>query len=199
MKFMNELLGFAVLTGPLWLILILLPVFIWIAIKFSKHIKPGVTRTASGVGIFFLLFALPFGDEIAGRIYLAQLCATEAGVKVYQTVQLPVEYWDDQGRPKFLKSNGDLDITILGSRFSEPAVKKSYSDLFGIDEHHQQLVDNSTHQTLGEVITFMHWGGWISRNLNPGGPSAVRCNNFRGNKFWSDFHLSLFKQPNSAK
>ena len=103
MKFFDPLLGFAVLTGPLWLILILLPVCIWLAIKISKRFKPGVTRIAGGVGIFLLLFALPFGDEIAGRIYLSHLCATEAGVKVYQTVELPAEYWEADGKPIFRK------------------------------------------------------------------------------------------------
>jgi hypothetical protein len=97
MKFIDTILGFAVLTGPLWLILILLPVCIWLAVKLAKRFKPGITRLAGGVGIFLLLFALPFGDEIAGRIYLSYLCSTQAGVKVYQTVELPAEYWDEEG------------------------------------------------------------------------------------------------------
>lgn len=62
MKFLNDLLGFAVLTGPLWLILILLPVSIWIAFKLAKRFRSGITRTAGGVGIFLLPFALPFGN-----------------------------------------------------------------------------------------------------------------------------------------
>lgn len=32
---------------------------------------------------------IPTWDEIAGRAYFKYLCATEAGVKVYQTVELP--------------------------------------------------------------------------------------------------------------
>lgn len=197
MKLLNELLGFVVLTGPLFLILAWLPVCIWIAVKVAKRFQHGRTKLACGAGIFALAFFAPFADEITGHLYFNHLCSTEAGVKVYQTVELPAEYWDEQGRAKFLKPNGDLDKTILGNRFSEPAVKKPYSDVFGIDEYHQQVVDSSTHQILGEVIIFMHWGGWVSRNLNPS-PSAVRCKNLRGNKLWSDFHSSLFIQSNSA-
>lgn len=125
MKFLNELLGFAVLTGPLWLILILLPVSIWIAIKVARRIKPGVTRIAGGVGIFLLLFALPFGDEIAGRIYLSYLCATEAGVKVHQTVELPAEYWEADGKPKFYdERNGNFNLPQIGTDFK---TEKYYS------------------------------------------------------------------------
>ena len=66
---MDAILGFAVLTGPLWLILILLPVSIWIAVKFAKRFKQRGTKFAGGLGIFLLVFLLPFADEIAGRIY----------------------------------------------------------------------------------------------------------------------------------
>lgn len=48
MKWLNELLGFAVLTGPLWLLLILLPVSIWIAIKIAKRFKQRSAKLAGG-------------------------------------------------------------------------------------------------------------------------------------------------------
>ena len=196
MKWLNELLGFAVLTGPLWLILILLPVAIWIAFKVARRFKQKNATIAVGLGVFVLLFFAPFADEIVGRIYFSHLCATKAGVKVYQTVELPAEYWDGEGRAKYLKPNGDLDKAILGDRFSEPAVKNSYSNVFGIDEYRHQVVNNGT--TLGEVINFMHWGGWISRNLNPH-PSATDCKSFHGRQFWTAFYSSLFSHSNAGK
>lgn len=198
MKFLNELLGFAVLTGPLWLILIVLAIAIWIAAKVAKRFERRGAKIAVGALMFLLIFFVPFADEFAGRIYLNHLCATEAGMKIYKTIQLPAEYWDEGGRPKFLKANGDLDKTILGNRFSEPAVKKPYSHAFGIDDYRHQVVDNTINETLGEVVNFMHWGGWISRNLTPSS-SAVDCKNLHGNKFWGDFHSSLFDRSNPAK
>ncbi|MCK7498074.1 MAG: hypothetical protein MZW92_50730 [Comamonadaceae bacterium] len=89
MELFNELLGFAVLTGPLWLILLLLAATIWVASKVSRRFTPGRSRLVAGAGIALLVFLLPFADEIAGRIYFNYLCATQAGVKVYQTVELP--------------------------------------------------------------------------------------------------------------
>lgn len=195
---MKEILGFAVLTGPLWLILILLVASFWIARKISKRFKRRSTQIVSGIGVFLLIFLVPFGDEIAGRIYLNHLCTTEAGVKVYRTVELPGEYWGDQGRAKFLKPNGDLDNARLSNRFSTPAVKKPYSYVFGIDDYRQQVVDNTNNEILGEVVNFMHWGGVVSRYLSPSS-SAIECKNLHGNRFWREFHLSLFKQSNSAK
>ncbi|MBI4207824.1 MAG: hypothetical protein HY527_22625 [Betaproteobacteria bacterium] len=198
MKFLNELLGFAVLTGPLWLILIVLAIAVWIAAKVTKRFERRSAKITVGALVFLLVFFVPFADEIAGRIYLSYLCATEAGVKVYKTVELPAKYWDERGRAKFLRANGDLDKTILGNRFGEPAVKKPYSYALGIDDYRQQVVDNTTNETLGEVVNFLHWGGSISRNLSPSS-SAVDCKNLHGNKFWADFHSSLFDRSNSVK
>ncbi len=196
MNFFDPLLGFAVLTGPLWLILILLPVCIWIAVKISRWFKPGIARITGGAGIFFLLFALPFGDEIVGRIYLSYLCSAEAGAKVYKTVELPAEFWDKQGRPIFLKSNGDLDKTILGERFKEPHLIEHHSTFFKLDRRRMQLVDQDSQEMLGEVIDFMYWGGWISRNLSPN-HNAADCREVYDPIFASSFYAKFFKPVNS--
>jgi len=197
MDLLKALLSFAVLTSPLWLILILLPVALWIAVKIAKRFKPVAVRLVWGLGVFLLIFFLPFADEIAGRIYFNHLCATEAGVKVYQMVELPAEYWDEHGKAMFFKENGDLNRAVLGDRFDEPMLTKPYSSIFRINERHQQLIDNNTHEVLGEVINFMYWGGWISRNLSPN-RSATDCKEFHGNKFWNDFYSKLFKQVSSS-
>ena len=177
MKFLNELLGFAVLTGPLWLILILLPVCIWIAVKISKRFKPGAARIAGGAGIFLLLFALPFGDEIVGKIYFNYLCATEAGVKVYQTVELPAGYWDERGRARFIgrEKSLEFDESVLGNRFARKSALHSQSVFFRLDRDSYQLLDTHTNSLLGEDVNFMYWGGWIARNLSPN-ISAIGCN-----------------------
>lgn len=132
---MNGLLGFAVLTGPLWLILILLPVSIWIAVKVAKRFKQRSAKLTGGLGIFLLVFFLPFSDEIAGRIYFNYLCAAEAGVKVYQTVELPAEYWDERGRAKFIKREGSLefDESMLGNRYTRKSTLHSQSNFFRLD------------------------------------------------------------------
>ena len=163
MKFLNDLLGFAVLTGPLWLILILLPVSIWIAVKLAKRFKQRSARLAGGIGIFLLVFFVPFGDEIAGKIYFNYLCATEAGVKVYQTVELPAEYWDEQGRPKFYdEKNGNFNLEAYRVEYKTGA----YSSSFTIDNAGAKRVDKQSGQALGEVTDFGYWGGWMRRNLS---------------------------------
>lgn len=191
MKPLNDLLGFAVLTGPLWLLLILLPISIWIAVKVAKRFKQGSTKIAGGIGIFLLVFCIPFGDEIAGRIYLSHLCATEAGVKVYQTVELPAKYWDEQGRAKFYdEKNGNFNLEGYRVEYKTG----TYSPSFHIDNAGYMRVDGRSGQVLGEVTDFMYWGGWMQRNLSPHN-TADGCENRRERS--NSLIQQIFKQKKS--
>lgn len=196
MKLIDELRGFAVLTGPLWLILLLLPVCIWLAVKISKRFKPGITRIAGSMGIFLLLFALPFGDEIAGRVYFDYLCATEAGVKVYQTVELPAEYWDQQGAPKFIRRQGSLDFdeSTLGKQYGRKSSIHSRSSLLQIDRDSYQLLDMQSQKLLGENVNYVYRGGWVSRALGSN-TIATGCSRHQVGYF-TDVLTNVFKPAN---
>jgi hypothetical protein len=197
MKLLNELLGFAVLTGPLWLVLILLPASIWIAFKIAKRFKRPGARFGGGVGIFLLVFCVPFADEIAGGIYFNYLCTTKAGVKVYQTVELPAEYWDEGGSARFIQQEGSLefDESMLGNRYTRKSTLHSQSVFFRIDRDSYQLIDSQTQSILGEDVNFMYWGGWISRNFSPN-ISAIGCSRYQVGYF-TDVLKQVFKQAKS--
>lgn len=199
MKFLNELLGFAVLTGPLWLILILLPIAIWIAVKVAKRFKFGGTRLAVGVLAFGVVFFVLFADEIAGHVYFNYLCATEAGVKVHQTVELPAEYWDERGRPRFFNQYGYLDRDFSAKRIDmgEGRVVR-YSSIFSIDKDLSRVVDKDNHALLGEVTTFRFWGGWIRRNFSPSN-TANDCKFIYDSNFSRDFYGRLFVPTHPIK
>jgi len=98
---MKQLLGFAVLTGPLFLIVLWVPVCIgiafWVGRKVINRSLP--FKITGGLAVFLIILVLPVSDEIAGRIYFNHLCKTEAGVKVYRIIELPAEYWDEDGKP----------------------------------------------------------------------------------------------------
>jgi len=171
---LKELLGFAVLTGPLWLILILLPVSLWIAVKVAKRFNAGGVRFVGGVIIFLLLIFLPFADEIVGRIYLSYLCATEAGVRIYQTVELPAEYWDEEGRAKFIKGIGALDTTVLTTYETKTKIEK-YPTYHRIEKFRFRYLDKQSGEILGEVTDFHYLGGWLVQNFSPGGKGGPSC------------------------
>ena len=194
MEFIHGLLGFAVLTGPLWLILILLPASLWLAFKLSKRFKPGSTKAIGRIGLFLLLFLIPFGDEIAGRLYLGYLCSTQAGVKVYQTVELPAEYWDEEGRARFIDSQGILVREVLGDRFQWRSVSEPYiSWPIKIYKKRWFLQDSQSKNDLGEKITFVRHYGWLN-HFSPASTVGESCRNIWAKKYGQD---ALFRKEDS--
>lgn len=171
MKPLNELLGFAALTGPLWLIFLFLPIGIWIAWKLAKRFTSVGTRLAVGLGTFLLFFCVPFADEIAGRIYFNHLCATEAGVKVYHTVELPAEYWDEKGKPRFYdETNGNLRLPTDKYEWSSSVERYQ----LGVEKNISFMREKNKGDVLNERVLFTYWGGWLSRNFTPN-HSAMSC------------------------
>lgn len=198
MKLLNDVLGLAVLTSPLWLVLILIPIAIWIAVKAAKRAGRVPAKLAVGVLVFVIVSLAPFADQIIGRVYFNHLCATDSGARIYYTVALPPEYWDEQGTLKFLKRNGGLNKTALGARFRETAKSEPYLRALGITKYRAQVVDTASQQVLGEVVDYMFWGGWIARNLSAS-TGADDCKNLRENNVWRNFYSRLFTKSSTAK
>ena len=158
----------------------------WVARKAAsrwerKRIKWGV-RIA--VALAFIL--IPTGDWIAGRIYFNHLCETEAGVKVYQTIELPDEYWNEDGTPKFYDENNG-HFTLPAEKFYT-VESKTINHLFGIKEHRAFILDINTHKIIGEKPRFQYWGGYILGNLPPNNVSIGCGSN------WSEFVKKQFTQ-----
>ncbi len=127
-------------------------------------------KIAGGVTVFLIALLLPVSDEIAGRIYFNHLCEKEAGVKVYQTIELPAEYWDERGKPKFY-ATWDAG---LGKAY--PRIRKNgpYSSLFHINDAGFKFIEKNSGNTLGEVVNFRYFGGWIFRNFTTSN-SSISC------------------------
>ncbi|MDH5191907.1 MAG: hypothetical protein OEW89_11750 [Gammaproteobacteria bacterium] len=174
MEWLNEILGFVVLSGPLVVLVIWLPVSLLIAVKLGKRFRGAGIKVIGGLVIFAIAFILPFADEIAGRVYLNYLCETKAGVKVYQTVELPAEYWDEDGRPKFIQGIGSLDTSVL-SKYMTDFKNEKYSSLFDIKKFRFWYSEKESGKVVAEVNDFHYVGGWIIKNFTPNGASGEKC------------------------
>lgn len=190
---MKDIIGLAVLSSPLFLVVPWLVVALLVAVKVSKLPKMGVAKLAAGAGTFVLVFLLPFSDDIAGRIYFNHLCSTEAGVKVYQTVELPAEYWDAQGKANFFNANGYIDRNFWAKNLDESGEHvERYSSIFAIDKDISPVKERVNKMVLGEVTTFHFWGGWIKRNLSLHN-TASTCEFIDAPDFSRNFYGQLFK------
>lgn len=195
---MEPFIGFLVLLGPLVFVVLWLPLCLWIARKVAKRFTGGA-RWASGAAAFFVVLLLPFADSIAGRIYLNHLCSTEAGVKVYQTVELPAEYWDEKGKPRFFNDYGRLDHGLMENKLDGFGVRvERYSSVFAIDKNIHSIKEKSSQKLLAEVTTFGFLGGWVSRNFSPHN-TASSCEFMDAPSFHSNFYVQLFKPAPSTR
>lgn len=173
-QIINQILGFAVLTSPLFLIVLWVPVCIalalWVGTKFIKKSLP--TKIAGAAAVFLIALPLPIADEIAGRIYFNHLCDTDAGVKVFQTIELPAEYWDKDGKPRFYdESNGNFRLPL--EKYALVEAEKTKLP-FGIEKNCSLLRDKISHEVISIDTLYRYWGGWISRNFTPHN-TAIHC------------------------
>lgn len=179
---MKQLLGFAVLTGPLFLIVLWVPVCIALAVLVGKKFihKSLPHKIAGGLVVFLVVLVLPVTDEIAGRIYFHHLCEKEAGVKVYQTIELPAECWDEDGKPKFYKGANNNDVPSyafnrLGIDIDGEWVEKKR--LFHVTQSKTIYKEKESGRKYSEVVRFGYKGGWIMRELTPH-PSGLSCGGY---------------------
>jgi hypothetical protein len=181
---LRELAGFAVLS--LW---ILVPLGILLVGVIAVCVAAVLQRTrwkrwVASLTAALVVVLIPTWDEIAGGLYFNHLCETQAGVKIYQTVELPAEYWDERGRPKFYdEGNGNFNLEGYGIEY-KTGVRSS---LLHIDDAGYRRIDKRSGEILGEVVDFRYWGGWVARNLSLHN-TAIRCDG------GAERSISLIKQ-----
>lgn len=191
---MNTILGFLLLIGPLIVVVLWLPFCGWIARKVSKRFTSSGKRWASGIATFLVVSLLPFVDSIAGHIYFNHLCSTEAGVKVYQTVELPAEYWDEQGKPRFYDDkNGNLRLPIDSVKWESRTEKYPFS----VEKNISEIKEKSTGKVLSERVLFTYWGGWLARNFYLAHNTAISCNS--DVKAYTNYVMQIFKPAKSIQ
>ena len=188
---MKQLLGFAVLTGPLFMIVLWVPVCIALGVLVGRKVikKSLPLKITGGLVVFLIILLLPVSDEIAGRIYFNHLCETEAGVKVYQTIELPAEYWDKDGKPTFYKGAKNNDVPSyafkrLGIDIDAKWVEKKR--LLHVSQFGTVVREKKSGKKYSEVVGFGYKGGWIMRELTPH-PSGLSCGS-------GDFYDELVQQ-----
>lgn len=171
----------------------------WVAKKLSDKRESKQWKWGVRVCVTLVFVLIPTWDSILGQLYLNHLCSTEAGVKVYQTVELPAEYWDGQGKPKFFNKYGNLERDFWVVNLDEPAGDvKRYSIVFAIDKDTSFVKEKSSQRVLAEVSTFRFWGGWLGRNFSPHN-TAASCEFIQASNFSRNFYGQLFKPAASTR
>jgi hypothetical protein len=99
-----------------------------------------------------------------------RLCAIGGGVKVYETVILPADKFDNWGEMNFYAQGGE---NALGPEYvyknTHSYIRKGYPS---IEKRHTQIYRRHDMRLIGEKITYSREGGGLPR---PFGFSTYRC------------------------
>ncbi|OGT29224.1 MAG: hypothetical protein A2W28_09385 [Gammaproteobacteria bacterium RBG_16_51_14] len=170
----------------------------WIARKLAGKRESRQWKWGVRMAVVLVFVLIPTWDMILGRVYLNHLCSTEAGVKVYQTVELPAEYWDKEGRPRFMNARGVINMVMLGDRFKWHQVREPYiNGLIKIDKRRWQLEDITTQKALGEKVDFVRYFGWLNR-FSPAPNVSESCPDIEIKQEKSILH-GIFKPATSIR
>lgn len=148
-----------------------------------------------------LVFALiPTWDIILGRLYFNYLCETESGIKIYKQMELPAEYWDENGESNFITSRGDLDQSLLDNRFDKELERESVSDiarLLNIRKYRRMISRAQSNEMLGAYVRFVYFGGWLvnSTGIHVTGTSCPPTNEYDTRNFINQ----VFRPANSKE
>lgn len=146
----------------------------------------------SGLGVFVLwLFFWP-SEKDHLNAQMAELCKKDGGVKIYETVKLPPEMFDDLGNLKAGKNlrKGEEYVTQFAGAYeliTENKVLKDGDSLKGegrLARHHIKLLRMSDQKLIAEMVDYNRAGGdrWFA-----GMPSQDTCKLEAGNFLYQIF------------
>jgi hypothetical protein len=114
-------------------------------------------------------------------------------VKVYRTIELPAEYWDEDGKSLFYDGNALPDKEYVNAGVKAKAVEKL--EAFGIQKFGTVFEDEINDQKISEVVGFCYWRGWLVRNFSPHN-TAISCG---GGKAYGELVEKQFKPAGAEK
>ena len=192
---MDELLGFVVLSGPLFLILIFLLVSIVGIIVLRKKVTGTKRRLLGGLSIFGIAFCMLFGDEIVGEMYHGYLCENKSGVHVNNIIELPAVYWNKDKELNIFNKKGYLSREFWISKIDSSKGKvERYSSILNIDKDTSKIIYKDNNTLLAEIVTYRFWGGWLRRLFSLHN-NAESCSFIQDKKFTINTYKKLFVLP----
>ncbi len=157
--------------------------FYWVGIPILIYrATRGLLRKAKSPVQKVLVLALS-GAVTLGLLWLAvgriwwtdwqvrELCAKDGGVKVYETVRLPADKFNQWGQPNFYRPTEGKNA--LGAEYAFQMNDHYYrQERPTLIRHHDQVVRLSDGKLLGETVSYGRGGGGLP---GPWFPSSYTC------------------------
>jgi hypothetical protein len=156
--------------------------------------RPPVVKLIAATITFFAFWLFGHIDDILGAREHRELCAKEAGVKVYKKANLPPEFYNADGTPNFIGPEGpDEKRLATYVRFRSNDTSNYPTRYLRTDKRVEQIVDVRTHVVLAEKIDFAAWPSPFIPSIAH--VSAKRCppvDAQERNEKWSEMYRRVF-------
>lgn len=136
--------------------------------------RPRVVKWIAATLTFLAFWLFGHIDDFLGAREHRELCAREAGVKIYKKADLPPEFYNADGTPNFLGPVGPDWKRLEGYVQSRSNDQSNYQTMYlRTDKRVDQIVDARTGEILAEKIDFAAWPSPFVPTISQA--SARRC------------------------
>ncbi|MDP1717236.1 MAG: hypothetical protein Q8L40_04085 [Burkholderiales bacterium] len=147
----------------------------WVVLTRQKNRKAKWLAGFFSMTVFVLI---PTWDWALGSIYFSYLCQADAGYKIYQTVKLGHEFYDEKGSARFIAPQGDINWEMLRGRY----IRKVYAHTvfpksMNVKKFHWIIEDQQTQSTLAVLVRPDQGPGWVGRLSGSGEGPGRHCEN----------------------
>jgi hypothetical protein len=120
--------------------------------------RPPVVKLIAATITFFAFWLFGHIDDILGAREHRELCAKEAGVKVYKKANLPPEFYNADGTPNFMKPEGPAWERLQGYIEYQRVGEANYPTRYlRTDKQTFRVVDARSKEAVAEKVDFFAW------------------------------------------
>ncbi|MFO1205257.1 MAG: hypothetical protein U1E63_05945 [Burkholderiales bacterium] len=157
---------------------------------------PGLQRWLAVALILTAFWLFGHVDDFLGAREHRDLCAKEAGMKVYKKAHLPPEFYNADGTPNFMRAEGPDWEQLGGYVRTQSNDTTNYPTRYlRTDKRVDQIVDQRTNEVLAEKIDFAAWPSPFIPSIWHA--SAKRCppeDVRQRNEMWLEMYQRVFSQ-----
>mgnify|MGYP001038377730 CR=1 FL=1 len=149
---------------------LVIAVAVWLWRKTDSSLARGLVMAGAMATLAGLLW-LAQGEKWLADRQVRELCAKDGGVKVYETVRLPAEKFNQWGQPNFYRP--DQGENALGAEYIfKQTISYQLQGTPSLHRYHVQVFSRASGKLLGESIGYSRGGGDLP---GPWAPSSFSC------------------------
>ncbi len=139
---------------------LVIAVAVWLWRRSESLLARGLVVTATTGTLFGLLWLLAGGPNWSVDDQVRELCAKDGGVRVYETVTLPAEKFDEHGRPSF-QIPSKTKATPSDTYYFEEEITRLAVGSPSLQRREFRIVRQSDKKILGTRVTYSRAGGGL--------------------------------------